>query len=413
MSGIGRLNCGQVQCLLSNQINLMLGMTKTSLSILFFVLMFSASNHAKDVLSDFFQLSQLPQLPQPVANNAVALINIDNQEHLISFMGLGVGKAWKDVHNKAWSLALPPNVAKEVPTKSQWQIRTPVPSTLTLKGRLASVAIGVDDKAYLFGGYTVAEDHTEVSSPDNFAYDLKTDAYKFVAPTPVPTDDAIALPYQNRYIYLISGWHNDGNVNLAQVYDIKTNQWQQASPFPGEPVFGHAGGIVGNQMVVCDGVKVQARLMQRRTFKPVSACYLGIIDPKNPYKIEWQLLAHPTNKGKYRMAAAGVTLGEKAESLKGVLFVGGSDNPYNYNGVGYDGVPSKPSNNIWFFDLQSKTWSYAKHSVSTMDHRGLLVTEKGNNAYIVGGMGKQQKVLKQVTQLDLSAIKFSSAQPEL
>jgi hypothetical protein len=41
---------------------------------------------------------------------------------------------------------------------------------------------------------------------------------------PVPVDDDISLPYQSRYIYLISGWHNDGNVNLVQLYDTKTNQ---------------------------------------------------------------------------------------------------------------------------------------------------------------------------------------------
>ena len=38
---------------------------------------------------------------------------------------------------------------------------------------------------------------------------------------PVPVDDSVALSYKERYIYLISGWHNDGNVNLVQVYDTK------------------------------------------------------------------------------------------------------------------------------------------------------------------------------------------------
>lgn len=31
------------------------------------------------------------------------------------------------------------------------------------------------------------------------------------------------------------------------------------------------------------------------------------------------------------------------------LFVGGSDNPYNYTGVGYDGVPAEPlTDAVWF-----------------------------------------------------------------
>ena len=183
------------------------------------------------------------------------MVYLGQQPHLVSFMGLGEGKTFKDVHNKVWSLSL----AEEKP----WQERKSVPSSLTLKGRLASVATSIESKAYLFGGYTVAEDHTEISSPDNFVYNLKTDTYNLIAPTPVPTDDAVALTYENRFIYLISGWHNDGNVNLVQVYDVQNDTWQQASPFPGAPVFGHAGGIVDNQMVICDGVKVQPRLKQR------------------------------------------------------------------------------------------------------------------------------------------------------
>lgn len=351
------------------------------------------------VLSIGTKASDLPPLPEPVTNNAVALVEVEQQQHLISFMGLGSGRTHKDVHNKVWSLPLT--------MKGQWQERKRVPSSLVLKGRLASIAASIGDKTFLFGGYTVAEDHSEVSSPDNFVYDLKTDTYKGIAPTPVPTDDAIALTYIGRYIYLISGWHNDGNVNLVQVYDVQTNTWRQASPFPGTPVFGHAGGIMDNRMVICDGVKVQARLKQRRTFKQVSKCFIGEIDVKNPLKVDWQLLEHPTRKGKYRMAAAGVEL----PNGKGVMFVGGSDNPYNYNGVGYDGTPSQPSADVWFYDIKQQKWLYGQHAVNTMDHRGLLISKGGEKAYILGGMGEQQKVLNSVTVLDLKALKLGSHQP--
>jgi hypothetical protein len=137
----------------------------------------------------------LPPLPEAVSNNAVASVSTDSGNYLLSFMGLGKGKTHLDVHNKVWALKL--NTTLSV---NSWQQKSPVPSSLPLKGRLASIAVGVKDKAYLFGGYTVAEDHTEVSSPDNFAYQVTTDHYTKIANTPVPVDDAIALVYQQRFI---------------------------------------------------------------------------------------------------------------------------------------------------------------------------------------------------------------------
>lgn len=354
---------------------------------------FDESAQASPTVSN--PLRSLASLPEGVANNAVAKVELDGKAFVISFMGLGENKTWKDVHNKVWALDVAANT---------WHVKQSVPSSLSLKGRLASIAVGINEKAYLFGGYTVAEDHTEISSPDNFIYDLKSDTYTRIASTPVPTDDAVALVYQNRFIYLISGWHNDGNVNLVQVYDTETNVWRQASPFLGEPVFGHAGGIVKDKMLVCDGVRVEAQSLKRRTFSAVSACYLGIINENDPYKIDWQRAPHPTNTGLYRMASSGVTL---PSGEAGVLFVGGSDNPYNYNGVGYNGVPSEPSGSLWFFDFSALTWKMGRYMPKTMDHRGLVITQSGRKGVIVGGMGNNQKVLNSTIQLDLAKLKFS------
>jgi N-acetylneuraminic acid mutarotase len=335
------------------------------------------------------QLS-LPDLPEPVSNNAVAVMNTSEGKYLLSFMGLGPGKTHKDVHNKVWSLK---------PGDKHWQQRKPVPSSLPLKGRLASIAVAIKDKAYIFGGYTVAEDHSEISSPDNFVYDVLSDSYKSIAPTPVAVDDAVALVYQQRYIYLISGWHDDGNVNLVQLYDSQTNRWQQASPFPGVPVFGHAGGIVDRQMLICDGVKVHVRQKQRRTFLPEAACYTGIIDPKKPNKIDWRLVPHPTGKARYRMAAGSISM-----PATGIVFIGGSLNPYNYDGMGYDGNASTPDNKLWYYNFSQQQWQIRTINTTTMDHRGLLRLDD-NTLVILGGMQDQQKVSDKVTIITIPILR--------
>lgn len=322
-------------------------------------------------------LTTLPALPEATANNSVAKVSTENGDYLVSFMGLGSGKDYPDVHNKVWSLKL---------GEQNWRASTPVPSTISPVGRLASTAVGIGAYAYVFGGYTVDKDHNEISSPDVYRFDVEKNSYKKLTPMPVPVDDSVALVYQNRFIYLISGWHNDGNVNLVQVYDIQTDSWQQASPFLGTSVFGQAGAISGNVMVICDGVGVVPHANKRRSFKGVAQCFKGEINPKTPYKVDWRVLKHPTGKARYRMAAGTYN--------KSMYFVGGSENPYNFNGIGYNGVPSTASNNIWRFDVNTNGWQMYESKEATMDHRGLIIW--GDIGLTIGGMNSKQQVLNKI-----------------
>lgn len=325
----------------------------------------------------------LPPLPEAVANNAVASATVDDQQYILSFMGLGQGKTYKDVHNRAWKLNL-----SQQPLK--WESISPVPSTLKLKGRLASIAVGVGENVYLFGGYTVASSHEEVSAPDVYQYHVPSDTYTKLAPMPVPADDAVALVYRDRYIYLISGWHNDGNVNLVQVYDTAKSEWFQASPFLGEPVFGHAGGIVDNQIMICDGVRTMPSMHKRRSFAQQTACFRGEINPTQPNKINWHTWFHPTDAGRYRMAAAGDVENDR------ILFIGGSLNPYNFNGIGYNGQPSEPTSEIWSYHVDKRTWEVIKGDKATMDHRGLINID--GSWYTLGGIANNQVVIPTITK---------------
>ncbi|MGB2738960.1 MAG: kelch repeat-containing protein [Cognaticolwellia sp.] len=328
--------------------------------------------------------SMATELPAPVTNNAVAQVKVNNNWYLLSFSGLGKLKGYQDVHNHSYVYDV---------SKNQWQEKSAVPIKKPINGligRLASVATAIDEVAYVFGGYTVAKDHSEVSVPDVYAYHVITDKYQALAPMPVPVDDSIALPYRNRYIYLISGWHNDGNVNLVQLFDTKTNQWQQASPFPGKAVFGHAGGIVDNQVLVCDGVGIDVHLKKRRSYTAQSACYRGEINPQNPAIISWYKVEHPTGESRYRMAATGLV--NAITNSNEIVFIGGSNNPYNYSGIGYNGEPSTASNEIWRYNLDNNKWTITYSDNATMDHRGLLQLD--GKLVTLGGMGAKQTVLK-------------------
>ena len=312
-------------------------------------------------------------LPEPTANNAVALHGGD----IYSFAGLGAGKSWTDVHAKAYKCARGAEAFESLP---------PLPDG---KGRLAATAQTVGDMIYIFGGYTVAEDHTEISTPEVFSFDPKTQRYTRRVDIPVPVDDSVSLVYQNRYIYLISGWHKDTNVADVQIYDTVDDSWQRATDWPGAPVFGHAGGIVGNVMAVCDGVEIIPPKDEnsRRTFETISACWRGDIDSDDLAQITWTRLPQLPGKGLYRMAAAGVA------EQNFILFAGGSDNAYNYNGIGYNKIPSAPSAHVWGYDIRANKYVVFKDKPkATMDHRGLVNLGNGKFATL-GGMEEGQRVI--------------------
>jgi hypothetical protein len=211
---------------------------------------------------------------------------------------------------------------------------------------------------------------------------------------PVPVDDAVAVAYADRFIYLVSGWHDLGNVNLVQRYDTETNTWEQATPTPGPAVFGHSGGIVGNTIVYCDGVAIEAHDDRRRDFVAVPDCLLGVIDTENSRRIDWRSVRYHPGLPRYRMAAAGVP------AMNGVLFIGGSENPYNYDGIGYNGEPSDPSAGALLFDIDTQSWTVIDvEGPATMDHRG-LAPFKGQ-WLTIGGMTSEQRVTDRVVSYRL------------
>lgn len=333
--------------------------------------------------SHFSLFAQDLRLSSPVANNAVALQYINEQPIGFSFSGLARGKMFSDVHGKAYSINLVNGETRELAALPDG------------KGRLASIAVSIKNKIYVIGGYTVAADNSEVSTPEIYQYDPIRNSYRVVTKMPTPVDDTVALVYQERYLYLISGWHDTGNIADVQVFDVETGKWFTATPFPGASVFGHAGGLVDNQLVIADGVKVLKVTDGKRSYGPSDENWHGLIDPKDSSKITWTKIAKHPFKPLYRMAATGV-----AEFQK-IVFAAGSDNPYNYNGIGYNKVPSSASNKLFSYDLVKKAWSiHPSLPDASMDHRGLLLSKK--HLFILGGMDNNQQVTANVQAIPLS-----------
>ncbi len=312
-----------------------------------------------------------PPLPHPRANNAVAAVLTREGPAVFSFLGLDTTKAWNGVKNDAyrWDVGAP-----------SWVPITSVPGP----GRLAATAQAVHGTIYLVGGYTVAADGSEQSLPDVDIYDPERDAWSRGAPLPVPVDDAVSGVWRDSLIVLVSGWHDRDNVANVQLYDPAADRWYQANPIPGAPVFGHAGAVAGDVMIYIDGVRTSAR---RPRFTIERSSWLGVLDPDDPTKIRWtRLPAHP-GPPLYRAASGALD--------RWVIFAGGTDNPYNYDGVGYNGAPSEPRSTVFAFDTDLRRWTLLPNlPVATMDHRGIVVA--GDRLVIVGGMTTGQEVTARV-----------------
>ncbi len=315
-----------------------------------------------------------PPLPFPVANNAVAAVQTVDGPAVFSFLGIDSTKAW-DGRSSAvlrWDVDAP-----------SWRILQPVPGV----GRLAATAQVVRGKVYLFGGYTVAEDGSERSLPNVDVYDPDADQWSSGAPIPTPVDDAVSGVWRDSLIYLISGWHDRDNVANVQIYDPASDRWLEGTPIPGTPVFGHAGGIAGNRIVYLGGARTGS---ESPRYRIEESSWAGEIDPDDPTRIRWRRLPQHPGPALYRAAAAGI-------DDRRVVFAGGTDNPYNYNGLGYDGVPAEPRTGVFAYDVEAERWlSLPDLSVATMDHRGIVVL--GAALFIVGGMEADQRVSAHVAR---------------
>lgn len=316
-------------------------------------------------------------LPTPLSNNAVASLKIGDRVVLFSFMGIGEKKTHDAITRSAFALDT---------QSGEWSMLPPVPGP----GRIAASAVGVRGRVYLFGGYTVAADGKEVSLPNVDIYDPASHTWSRGADIPVPVDDSVAAVYQERYVYLISGWSQTENVRNVQVYDTVTDVWRQATPIAGRPVFGHAGALLGSTIVYVDGAYTNPRGRTPK-YVPSDQCWMGRIDPADPTKVQWKRLPKHPGSARYRIAAGASSQGSR------IYFSGGTDNPYNYNGVGYDRRPAEPVAVTFAWNLQRGRWEVVTRNTPypTMDHRGLLVTPAG--LVRVGGMEQGQRVTSRVT----------------
>jgi N-acetylneuraminic acid mutarotase len=320
---------------------------------------------------------KIPPMPDAVSNNAVA--SLKNGIDVYSFMGVGPKKTWDDITNKVYTLRL---------TSGKWSEGRPVPG---VAGRLAASAVAAKGQIFLFGGYVVDGQGTEMTVADVNSYVPEDHRWYRAEDIPVPVDSAVVGVNHDRYIYLVGGRSKSGPVNNVQVYDAEKNVWSQATPLPGTPVYGHAGTLADDTIVYVDGAKKNTS--DSPPYVASDECWMGKIDHKDPNKIEWSKLpAHP-GPGRFGIIAGA---GERDHRI---LFSGGTTTPHNFKGLGTDGKLAEISPVTFAFEVHGSRWETITddtYDVRT-DGRGILTTPLG--PLVLGGMLKNGAISARVLAL--------------
>jgi N-acetylneuraminic acid mutarotase len=320
---------------------------------------------------------KVPPMPGAVSSNAVA--SLKNGIEIYSVMGVGPRKTWDDITNKMYVLRL---------SSKKWIEGRAVPG---VAGRLGASALGVRGQVFVFGGYVVDGQGNEITVGDVNSYAADAHRWYRGADLPVPVDSAVIGVNHDRYIYLVGGRSKNGPVNNVQVYDAEKNTWSQATPFPGTPVFGHAGGLADDVIVSVDGARKNTAA--GIPYIASDECWMGKIDRKDPNKIEWSKLPPHPGPARFGIVAGG---GEKDHRI---IFSGGTANPHNFKGLDYDGKPAEISPVTFSFELHGDRWDTIARDTFDVrtDGRGIVFTPIG--PLILGGMLKNQAISARVLAL--------------
>ncbi len=327
----------------------------------------------------------LQQLPLPISGNATALIKTEQGRKLYVFNGLVQLPDGKiKLTNEAWYAQIPRSsegASTQIDwSKLEWRSLQSVPSVQKQKGRYVTTATVLNEKIYLLGGYST----NRISAPnrqlneqnvsDFYSFTPEENSYVRLEDLPVPVDDTVVVPMQDRYLYVISGWHKDGPVNLVQVFDSYKNEWFQASPLPFAGAFGHAGGGFENQLLICDGQSPKSDIATSTILQVTQGCWLGEIDLINPSKITWRKWVHPSEQGRFRMAS--VTDQESGD----LWMLGGATRAFDLYGQTFDPnknskIPTTPSSEIWRYSFNEQSWRIFSTTNPVMDTPNAIIIE--------------------------------------
>lgn len=315
--------------------------------------------------------TELANMPESVANNAVTTATVNGEIYVYSFTGIDATKTCDGDHLRSFRYSV---------SNDTWEAIPNIPDALG--GKIAAAASTVKNKIYVTGGYHLSPNCNEISSAKIHIFNPETNEWEDDgAEMLTPIDDQIQAVWKDSLIIMVTGWSNTTNVNDVQIYNPTTNEWIEGNSTPNQAnykVFGGSGSIVGDTIYYAGGARIAANFPATTYFRK------GYINPENPTEITWSLQLEPAAKG-YRMGAS---------DFQGrPIWFGGSDVTYNFDGIAYNGSGGVVAlDRISFYNPSTGLFEQSFGWMpELMDLRG--VAKISDNEFILaGGMLQGQEV---------------------
>ncbi|MGD1848988.1 MAG: T9SS type A sorting domain-containing protein [Salibacteraceae bacterium] len=346
-----------------------------------------------------FELEYLATLPEPVANNAMAVAELNGNTYLYSFSGIDTSKLFSGIHLNSYCYDV---------TNGQWLTVPPVPQSMGLVAAGATYHQGI---VYFVGGYSVFANGSETSSEKVQRLDVATNTWlSDAADIPVPIDDHVQALWRDSLLFIVTGWSNTGNVPDVQIYDPANDQWLTGTSVPANNAFrsfGPSGTIIGDTIYYLGGASMGAAFPAQNQLRK------GYIDPASPSSITWSFEIPNPNATCYRCGTFAAYTGGGTPTA---VWVGGSDVTYNYNGIAYNGSGGvSPRDSLWIYDpatgkITASTFNNPNNITLPMDLRHMTSAGQSNGEnefYIMGGMVANQTVSDSVLRLTARPVRVA------
>jgi len=334
------------------------------------------------ILFAFFVQAQeiyyLPELPEPVANNAV--VGDPETGMIYSFGGIDSTLSQAGIHAKTFIY---------FPDIERWEQVDDLPGNIS---RLAAAASILGDTIYVMGGYTVLENLAEESLDFMHRLALNSRSFSPDAPAvPLPVDDHVQVVVGDTAIYQGSGWSNTGNTTLTQYYIPSNAQWSQSTRLRNNFLqsFGASGSLL-NDTIYYIGGAADTQGFPEQGFLRKGA----LTETLEDINWSWETIE---DAAVYR--AGSFVYNDK------VYWIGGGDNTYNFNGLAYDGSgPVHALGQLIAYDPATGSLNVVSTSLPPiMDLRGIAQISE-NDFCVVGGIGPDLKVQSAVWCINMSEL---------
>ena len=324
--------------------------------------------------------TELANMPEAVANNAVTTATVNGETYIYSFSGIDETKSCDGDHLRSFRYSV---------SNDTWEAIPDIPDALG--GKIAAAASTVKNKIYVTGGYHLSPNCNEISSAKIHIFNPETNEWEDDgAEMLVPIDDQVQAVWKDSLIIMVTGWSNNTNVTAVQIYNPMTNEWTAGTATPNQTnykVFGGSGSIVGDTLYYAGGARISG------SFSATTTLRKGYINPDNPTDITWSIETNSLAKG-YRMGAS--------DFQNRPIWFGGSDVTYNFDGIAYNGSGGvAPLDRVSIYNpTTGAIEQFSGWMPQLMDLRG--VAKVSDNEFILaGGMIEDQEISNKTFLLTL------------